>query len=250
MAMQLEVCANSATSCLQAEEGGATRVELCAGIPEGGTTPSSGEIAVACKLVNIPIHVIIRPRGGDFVYSHHEIEAMRHDICVARDLGAQGIVIGCLTPDGYYDEKANALLLSEAQGMKLTFHRAFDVCAAPTEMLEMLIEAGFHRVLTSGCAPTAVEGKLMLRQLHQQAAGRIGIMAGCGIRVDNLDALAEYTGITEFHSSLRHQVSSPMRFRKPEVSMGGTVHIDEYSRPETSADLVRQAVEILRRREK
>lgn len=243
--MQLEICANSAASCLQAEKGGATRVELCAGIPEGGTTPSAGEIAVARRLISIPIHVIIRPRAGDFVYSAEEIEAMCYDIRMARSLGAEGVVLGCLTPDGEYDEEANARLLSEAEGMQLTFHRAFDVCASPSETLEHLIDKGFHRVLTSGCAATALEGKEMIRNLNLQADGRIGIMAGCGIRLNNLEELARYTGVSEFHSSLRHDKPSPMRFRRQEVSMGGVVNIDEYSRPETSADLVRQAVEVL-----
>lgn len=245
MAMQLEICANSATSCRQAELGGATRVELCAGIPEGGTTPSAGEMAVARSLIAIPIHVIIRPRARDFVYSSEEIEAMCYDIRVARSLGMEGVVFGCLTPEGGYDEEANSRLLKEAQGMQLTFHRAFDVCAAPFEMLEKLIAAGFHRVLTSGCAPTALEGKDMIGALNKQAAGRIGIMAGCGIRLGNIETLARHTGITQFHSSLRHDIPSSMRFRRPEVSMGGTVKIDEYSRPETSADMVRQAVDIL-----
>ncbi|WP_329904812.1 copper homeostasis protein CutC [Porphyromonas pogonae] len=244
---QLEICANSALSCVEAERGGATRVELCAGIPEGGTTPSAGEIREARKLIKIPIHVIIRARAGDFCYSPSELDAMAYDIEVARSLGADGVVFGCLDTDGNYDAYANRLLMSKAKGMQVTFHRAFDMCRYPTEVLERLIDDGFHRVLTSGCAPTAPEGVDLLTDLVRQSQGRIGIMAGCGVRAANIAELARRTGITQFHTSLRSNMESPMKFRRREVSMGGTVMIDEYRLPVTDAFLVEQTVDILKK---
>lgn len=246
MQFELEICANSVASCVAAQAGGATRVELCQGIPEGGTTPSYGMIKAACAAIAIPIHVIIRPRAGDFAYSAVELEQMVTDIEVARNLGAEGVVFGCLDAQGDYDEAANARLLEAARGMQVTFHRAFDMCAQPMRLLEQLIQAGgYQRVLTSGCAPTAPEGAVLLAQLVQAAHGRIGIMAGSGVRLSNLEALAKATGVSQFHSSLRHEVESPMRYRRPNVSMGGTVVIDEYRQPVTDATLVRQVVDCL-----
>ena len=145
-----EICANSAESCVAAQEGGANRVELCAAIPEGGTTPSYGEIRMARKLIDIRLHVIIRPRGGDFLYSPVEIETMEEDIRMARQAGADGVVFGCLTPEGELDMPAMERLMKAAEGMAVTFHRAFDYVKDPKQVLETLIQLGVDRVLTSG----------------------------------------------------------------------------------------------------
>lgn len=240
---QFEVCANSVESCLAAQTGGADRVELCAGIPEGGTTPSYGDIATARELLtHTRLHVIIRPRGGDFLYTPLEQRIMLKDIENARRLGADGVVFGCLTSEGDIDIALMKQLLEAAQGMSVTFHRAFDVCRQPKQALETLIQLGCHRILTSGAQPTAEQGIPLLKELQAQADGRIILLAGCGVNENNIARIASETGIREFHFSAREQLSSGMQFRNEAVSMGGTVCIDEYSRPVTTAERVRKTI--------
>lgn len=241
-----EVCANNVESCVAAQAGGADRVELCAGIPEGGTTPSCGDMATARELLTTTrLHVIIRPRGGDFLYSPVEQRIMLKDIDTARSLGADGVVFGCLTPEGDIDLPLMERLMTAAQGMSVTFHRAFDVCRDPHKALEDIIALGCHRILTSGQQPTAEAGIPLLRELQQQAQGRIILLAGCGVNEGNIARIASQTGIIEFHFSAREQVESQMRFRNPQVSMGGTVCIEEYSRPVTTVRRVRQTIDAL-----
>lgn len=241
MGRLIEVCANSVESAVKAQEGGAYRVELCAGIPEGGTTPSYGEIAVARKLLaHTRLHVIIRPRGGDFLYSPLEEEIMAHDIDMATRLGADGVVIGCLKADGSIDtDMAWRLLEHVGKGMSVTFHRAFDMCRDPMGALEQIVGLGIDRILTSGQEATAEQGIPLLRQLVERAAGRIVIMPGCGVNAGNIDKIARETGAEEFHLSARSSVGSGMVYRNRRVSMGGTVHIDEYSRDVTDPAKVR-----------
>lgn len=240
---QFEVCANSVESCLAAQAGGADRVELCAGIPEGGTTPSYGDIATARELLtHTRLHVIIRPRGGDFLYTPLEQRIMLKDIENARRLGADGVVFGCLTPEGDIDIAQMKQLLEAAQGMSVTFHRAFDVCRQPKQALETLIQLGCHRILTSGAQPTAEQGIPLLKELQAQADGRIILLAGCGVNENNIARIASETGIREFHFSAREQLTSGMQFRNEAVSMGGTVCIDEYSRSVTTAERVRKTI--------
>ncbi len=216
-----EICANGVESCLAAQEGGADRVELCAGIPEGGTTPSYGEIKTARRLLSkTRLHVIIRPRGGDFLYTPLEVERMTEDIEIARQLGADGIVIGCLTSDGDIDIDTCRRLLTYAEGMSTTFHRAFDHCRDPHRALEDIINLGFDRVLTSGQQPTAEAGIPLLAHLHNQAAGRIKILAGCGVNEQNIHRIYEETGIDEFHFSARIAQKSMMRHINHDVYMG------------------------------
>lgn len=239
---RFEICANGVESCIAAQEGGADRVELCAGIPEGGTTPSYGEIKTARRvLTRTRLHVIIRPRGGDFLYTPLELERMTADIDIARELGADGVVFGCLRADGTLDTEANALLMSHAKGMSVTFHRAFDRCANPQEALEELIAQGFDRILTSGQQPTALQGTPLLRQLHAQAAGRITLLAGCGVNEGNIATIARETGIDEFHFSARVAVKSAMTFCNPDVYMGAK-GADEESVDITSAERVRNTI--------
>ena len=240
---QFEVCANSVESCLAAQAGGADRVELCAGIPEGGTTPSYGDIATARELLmHTRLHVIIRPRGGDFLYTPVEQRIMLKDIENAHRLGADGVVFGCLTPEGDIDIALMKQLLEAAQGMSVTFHRAFDVCRQPKQALETLIQLGCYRILTSGAQPTAEQGIPLLKELQAQADGRIILLAGCGVNENNIARIADETGIREFHFSAREQLTSRMQFRNEAVSMGGTVCIDEYSRPVTTAERVRKTI--------
>ena len=243
---KIEICANSVESAAKAQEGGAYRVELCAGIPEGGTTPSFGEMRMARQLLQeTKLHIIIRPRGGDFLYSQLEQEIMLHDINVARQFGADGVVFGCLTAEGNVDVPAMKKLMNAVGDMNVTFHRAFDMCRNPQEALEQIIELGCSRILTSGQEANAVKGIPLLKELVEQADGRIIIMPGCGVNPNNILQIAEETGASEFHFSGRTSHESGMIFRNPKVSMGGTVKIEEYQRDVTDVEIVKEAVSIL-----
>lgn len=217
----VEVCANGVESCLAAQEGGADRVELCAGIPEGGTTPSYGEIKVARRvLTTTRLHVIIRPRGGDFLYSDLEVERMAQDIGMCRDLGVDGVVFGCLKADGTIDVEKNRYLMECSRGMSVTMHRAFDRAADPQRALEEIINLGFDRILTSGQQPKAVQGVELLAKLNRQAAGRIILMAGSGVTEQNIRDISEATGLHEFHFSGRESRPSAMQYVNPNLYMG------------------------------
>ncbi len=247
MEYKVEICANSVRSCLEAQKGGAYRVELCAGIPEGGTTPSYGEIAVARELLDIKLNIIVRPRGGDFLYSEVEHRTMLRDIVMAKKIGVDGVVIGCLKPDGTIDMERNKELVDAAEGMSVTFHRAFDMCKDPFESLEQIIELGCDRLLTSGQQPTAIEGIALLTQLVAKADNRIIIMPGSGVNEDNIATLAKETKAKEFHFSAREAISSKMEYRNPDLKMGGAVvEIDEYSNNVTAAEKVRRTIDQLK----
>src|SRR3712207_6664237 len=216
---EIEVCANSVESCQQAQLAGADRVELCAGIPEGGTTPSYGEISVARELLtHTRLHVIIRPRGGDFLYSPIEVRTMLKDIEAAHRLKADGVAFGCLTADGEIDLSVMRELMHASKGMSVTFHRAFDVCRNPQKAMEEIIELGCHRILTSGQQPSAEKGIPLLREMQEQAAGRIILLAGCGVNEGNIARIAKETGIQEFHFSARESARSPMTYKNESVS--------------------------------
>ena len=240
---KIEICANSVESAVKAQEGGAYRVELCAGIPEGGTTPSFGDIRMARQLLQkTKLNVIIRPRGGDFLYSQLELDIMLHDIKVARQLGADGVVFGCLTADGNVDVRAMKMLMNAVGDMSVTFHRAFDMCKNPQEALEQIISLGCNRILTSGQEPNAVKGIPLLKELVKQADGRVIIMPGCGVNPSNILQIAEETGASEFHFSGRSIYESSMNYRNPKVSMGGTVKIEEYEKDVTNPEIVKAAL--------
>lgn len=247
MNYKIEICTNSVTSCLEAQKGGAHRVELCAGIPEGGTTPSYGEIAVTRELLDIELNVIIRPRGGDFLYSDVEHKTMLRDIEMAKKLGVNGVVFGCLHVDGTVDKARNRELVEAAKGMSVTFHRAFDMCKDPFEALEQIIALGFDRILTSGQQPTAIEGIDLLTELVAKADDRIIIMPGSGVNEENIATLAEQTKAREFHFSAREPVNSKMEYRNPNLKMGGTVvTIDEYVQNVTNEDKVKRTIDKLK----
>ena len=242
---RFEICANSVESCLAAQEGGADRVELCASIPEGGTTPSYGEIVQARKLLTTTkLHVIIRPRGGDFLYSDMEIERMATDIKIAREAGVDGVVFGCLTHDGDIDIEKTAFLKSLALGMSTTFHRAFDHCRNPKESLEQLAGLGFDRILTSGQQPTAPSGSRLLSELQQQADGRIVVMAGCGVNETNILQLFKASKIREFHFSARELFDSKMTYHNENVYMGAK-DVDEFSLAYTTSQRVKATIKAL-----
>ena len=199
---KLEVCCGDLQSVRAAIEGGAHRVELCEALELDGLTPSEAMMESAIGM-GIPVQVLIRVREGDFVYNKDEICKMRNDIRLARKLGAAGVVIGALMPDGSIDEEAIRCMMDEAKGLNVTFHRAFDVCRKPEEALEKIISLGCHRLLTSGQATTAEQGIPMLKKLVEQADGRIIIMPGAGVNPQNASRILEETGALEIHGSLR-----------------------------------------------
>jgi copper homeostasis protein len=217
---QFEVCANSVESCIKAQAGGADRVELCSGLSLGGITPSYATIKEARKLLDIKLHVIIRPRGGDFHYSSLDLRIMEKDIQLAELIGVDGIVIGCLNTDGSINMEAMKRFKDQAGDMSITFHRAFDCCKDPEASLDQLISLGVDRVLTSGCAASAPEGVDMLARLHKQAQSKIHIMAGCGINDKNIVDLYRNTGIHQYHFSAREKYPSCMSYFNPNVFMG------------------------------
>ena len=241
---KFEICANSVASCIAAQEGGADRVELCSGIPEGGTTPSFGMIRKARASIDIALNVIIRPRGGDFLYSEDELEEMIHDIRIAEELGADGLVFGCLTKEGNIDKRAMSILMEAAGSLPVTFHRAFDHSADPLKALEDIIELGCARILTSGCRPTALEGADLLAQLVEKAGDRIIIMPGCGVKASNIAEIARLSGAREFHFSAREPVESGMLFRNPDVAMGSEE--DPYGTVRTTAARVAATINSLK----
>ena len=244
MTALLEICTGSYDGVLTAARCGAARVELCSGLDEGGLTPSAGLIRSVCALEGIRKHVLIRPRGGDFLYTPEELRIMETDIRMAHELGADGVVVGALTADGDVDEEAAERLVEAAGGMSVTFHRAFDLCADPFAALESIIRLGFHRLLTSGRAATAEKGIPLLRQLVEQAAGRISVMPGCGVGPGNAALILREAGAREIHASARERMDSRMRYRLNDVTMGKN-DSDEYSRLETSEEKVRDIVQSL-----
>ncbi|WP_249219566.1 copper homeostasis protein CutC [Chitinophaga sp. HK235] len=228
MSFVLEICAGSVASCIAAEEGGANRIELCDNLLEGGTTPSYATIAIAREKVKIDLYPIIRPRGGDFLYSDLEFEVMKKDIELCKQLGCNGVVIGILTPDGRIDKRRCKELVDLAWPMGVTFHRAFDMTDNPFEALEDIIEIGCERILTSGARNTAVEGASLLKDLVERANDRIIIMAGSGVRANNIAQLIKTTGVMEYHTSAKAYEDSKMVYRNPNVSMGGIPGVPEY----------------------
>ena len=217
----IEGCVDSYASCAAACRAGADRLELCANLSIGGTTPSSSLFQQVRRDYAVPVNVLIRPRFGDFLYSEPELEEMGEEIRRFRKLGASGVVIGALTPEGELDREALARLIDCAGGLPVTLHRAFDMTRDPLEALEEAVRLGCRTILTSGQARSAAEGTEALRQVFRQAAGRIDIMAGCGVNRENIVSLYEQTGIRMFHTTGRKgPVDSGMRYRRQGVSMG------------------------------
>ena len=198
-----ELCAESIDACLAAQPGGADRIELCSALSEGGVTPSHGLIREAVRRANLPVHVLLRPRGGDFVYTQAELAVMREDLRHLRELGAAGVVLGILTPENTVDLPRTRELVSLAGPLEVTFHRAFDEIARLDLALEDVIASGCRRILTSGGERDVAAGAASLRQLVDRATGRIAIAVGGGLRLDNAAHLAAATGAAHFHGSLR-----------------------------------------------
>jgi len=242
--VSLEVCANSVTSAVAAQDGGAVRVELCDNLLEGGTTPSYGEILMARKLLHIKLYVLIRPRGGDFLYTDLEFNVMMADIRYCIEAGCDGVVIGLLNPDGTIDKKrcAEMVTLARQWGLGVTFHRAFDMCADLFEAMEEIIEMGCERILTSGGKSTAMEGASTIARLVSKAAGRIKLMPGSGVNENNVADLVRFTGVAEVHSSARIHVASKMEYKNDRIVMGDTVG-DEYAVDVTGVERVKSIIQ-------
>ena len=233
----LEVCADSVESVLAAEKGGADRIELCGNVVIGGTTPSESLFREIRRYSDIKIHALIRPRFGDFCYTEYEFDIIRSEVRRFRELGAQGVVIGMLRPDGSLDVEHLAQLMEEAKGMSVTL---------PMEALEQVISLGFNTILTSGQKNNCVDGSPLLAELVEKSAGRIHIMAGAGVNADVIAPIYEKTGITDYHMTGKVLLDSEMKYRKEGVSMG-LPSLSEYEIFRTSEAEVKKAREVLAR---
>lgn len=233
----LECCVDSVESALQAEKGGADRLELCSNLIIGGTTPTLALFRQIREHTNIRIHVLIRPRFGDFLYTKQELHIIAKEIDMFRKAGAEGIVIGCLTPDGSLDCEAMHFLIDYAGQMTVTLHRAFDMSKDPFQTLELAKELGIHTILTSGCQASCLDGIDLLRQLDEKSNGEITLMAGAGIQESSVRILREKTNLTAFHMSGKSVKNSKMQFRNPNVFMG-LPGMSEYEIWETDSNAV------------
>ena len=239
---KIEICVEGIDGLVAAQQAGADRVELCASLLEGGLTPSLGVVREALRVGTIPFHVIIRPRGGDFLYSELEFASMIEDVKTMRDLGVVGVVIGCLTGDGEIDEARTKTLVDAARPMKVTCHRAFDMTRDYRAAIEALVRAGVDRVLTSGQRDTAVEGIDILKDTAAIADGRIVVMACGALDQGNIAQVRRATGVDEMHFAALKTLKSGMAFRNPHVGMGGTAIEREYEITVTDEDAVRATI--------
>jgi copper homeostasis protein len=236
----MEVCVDSVESALNAYNGGACRLELCASLSEGGLTPTPGMLRIIKSIVTIPVFVMLRPRGGDdFVYSYHEVEVMKNDASVLKDWGADGFVFGALTPSGEIDKETCREIMGIVSPLPATFHRAFDVCRDIHMALPTIIELGFSRILTSGQESTALEGISVIKKLVLNASGRITIMPGAGITKTNVGEILQQTGAREFHTSAR--VSKKCNGPHNKCTMGFCSGANVFV---TSEELVREMVTV------
>ena len=242
--MLLEIAVFNLESAITAFNAGAHRIELCSAPAEGGLTPSAATIRLAKKYVNIPIHVMIRPREGDFCYSEREFETMLLDIAAAKIAGMKGIVAGILNIDGSVDAKRMKIVVDSAYPMNVTFHRAFDMSNDLDNALESIIGTGCERILTSGGQQTAIQGIDKIAELIKKAKNRISIMPGSGINAANCKHLADVSLAKELHLSARTYIPGKMEFKQPLVTMGGTVSIPDYElqQPDSKAikDILQQ----------
>lgn len=228
----IEIATSDFLTTKSAVEGGADRIELCANLAEGGTTASYGHIRTCREAFDVLIYPIIRPRGGDFLFTDEEFSIMLHDVKLCKELGCDGVVIGLLNSDGSIDIKRTSQLIEAAYPLGITFHRAFDRCCDPFEAMEQLIQLGCERILTSGQKPAAPDAVDVIAKLNKVADDRIIIMPGSGVRKENIKMLAEKTGCTEFHSSLRGKKQSSMDFIHPAFAGSEESYSNNFIDPE------------------
>ena len=239
----VEACVDAIDAAIEAERGGAERLELCGELLQGGVTPSAGLIAAVWDKIDIPLFVLVRPRPGDFLYSDDELDVMRRDIEQLKTLAVDGVVIGTLTADGDVDVERMRELIALARPLSVTFHRAFDFVRDQDAALDALLELGVERVLTSGGAPTAVEGATRIAALAQRAGDRMIVMAGGSITAANVGQVVAATGVKEVHVRGAAPVQSAMKHRR-EVSLTKTGASD-YERSVTRADEIRRVVDLV-----
>lgn len=244
--MKTELCAYSVDACRIAARLGVDRVELCASPAEGGVTPSMATIERVAKIEGIDVSVMIRPRGGDFLYSDDEFETMLRDIAYAREAGATGVVFGILTADGKVDVERTRQLVEASKGMETTFHRAVDMTENYEAAVEAVIAAGCNRILTSGSYDKAIDGIANIRRAVEIAKGRIEIMAGSGVVAANAKQLAE-VGVDALHFSAKCMVAGAMEYRNPRISMGGSDAVDEYALRTVDENEVKEILKLIRR---
>ncbi|SRR5690554_3820200 len=241
--MLIEVAANSYESAKIASQAGADRIELCSNLEIGGTTPSPGQLRCVKKNLTIPVHALIRPRGGDFVYSPSELEEMIESIEYCRSIGVEGVVFGILTPEGAVDADNTKLLLAHTEGMDTTFHRAFDMVTHQDRALETIIDLGFNRILTSGGQQSTPEGIKQIAALVEQADDRLTIMPGGGINENNIEAVIRFTGAREFHLSGKVVIKSPVEYRNKALELVNPDHIHPYNYQQSSYDKIKRVME-------
>jgi copper homeostasis protein len=245
MRFKLEICVDSVESAIAAQIGGADRIELCDNLIEGGTTPGYGTIVSAKNNLDISLFVLIRPRGGDFLYTDLEYDIMRRDIDICGECGVDGIVLGILRADGGIDVERTEKLVELANPMPVTFHRAFDMCSDPFRGLTDVISTGSARLLTSGQNNSAEKGSALISQLISQSGKKLIIMPGSGINPLNILSIAKITGADEFHLSARKTTESEMIFRREGICLGGISGISEFSRKVADPETIRSVVKIL-----
>ena len=245
MIRKLEICCFSAEAALLAEKAGADRIELCDNYSEGGTTPSWATIKYAVDNLKIPVNVIVRPRGGDFLYSKMEYEIMKRDILEMKRLGVSGIVFGILTKNGEIDIDRTEEILELSHPLDNTFHRAFDMCNDHMKALEILKQIGVRRVLTSGGRNNAYEGIELITKLVKSAGNEIIVMPGSGLNEKTIGEIMDWTGASEYHSSARIFTSSNMDYANPDIQLGKTQNIDEYKKVSVDSGQIRKMKEII-----
>lgn len=245
--IKLEICAYNVQSAVNAEIGGADRVELCTNYPEGGTTPSYAEIEFTTQKLNIPVNVLIRPRGGDFCYSNLEYELIKRDVEISKNLGATGVVVGFLDETGKIDIERTKEVVCLADPLEVTFHRAFDMSANLFESLESLMETGVKRILTSGGTDNVMHGLSVLKRLIGKADDKIIIMPGSGFGIDNIHAFLEEINAREIHLSAKKIIQTKSRYKKNGVKLQGHNLYSDYDHIESDILTIKKIVSLLTR---
>ena len=245
MSIKIEICLNGVDSAIAAEKGGADRVELCDNLMEGGTTPSQGMIDAVRAATNIGIMAMVRPRGGDFLYSDWEFDVMCRDTKLMHQHEISGVVFGLLNPNGTIDKERTAKLIELARPFPVTFHRAFDMTRDPFEALDTLLELGVDRLLTSGQELTAWQGLPLISELQKRAGEAMIIMPAVQVTAANAREIVQTAGLHEIHigSNVERQIPSGMVYQNPRVAMGDDTELPEYAMPYTAADLVNEIVQ-------
>ena len=246
MKYRLEICVDTVESAIEAQEAGADRIELCNNLVEGGTTPGFGTICSARNNLSISLNVIIRPRGGDFLYSDVDFDIMKWEIDSCGECGVDGIVLGILERNGSIDIERTAKLIEFARPMSATFHRAFDMCNDPFRGLEDVISSGAERLLTSGQKNRAEDGIELIKKLIAAAGDRIIVMPGSGINDSNIAKIAQCSGAKEFHLTGRKVIESEMSYRKQDISLCAGSNISDFSRKVADADMIRSIISNLK----